>query len=348
MESSREASPPNRKHSSIHIGTSKNIVINNKEKKRVLQLAHIIKQKRTFIENKEVRYNKFTKLNLYLDELAHREFGNYFDLKDQKQKSRKSSSHKRIKNASTNYKFAHTARESSANKIHFDERALVKNSGIRDSFIIKSGYDSRHGLFITENDFDLKAKKKSKLPLSISTKNATESGTADHENLNYPLTKSDLVFTSTSNRFVYLDSTNRIVDKLEGYSDKCLVGKGTKPNVSTKNKSKVHKTYKLAQNEIEYNCTIDNLNKDYLTFMRTVMKEKHKEKFPNIIENLAQSSDVYNKYFHLRKDKVIDLQMAKQSFIQDISKSKTKIKKLREELELTQNLNDHFLSKPLK
>lgn len=48
------------------------------EKMRVLQLANLIKQKKSILEKKNIRYNKFTKLNMYLESKIRNEYGNVF------------------------------------------------------------------------------------------------------------------------------------------------------------------------------------------------------------------------------------------------------------------------------
>jgi hypothetical protein len=57
----------------IKIGLNDNIIINKLEKKRVLQLAQLIKNKKGMIGNKEIRYNKYTKLSLYLENLTEKD-----------------------------------------------------------------------------------------------------------------------------------------------------------------------------------------------------------------------------------------------------------------------------------
>jgi hypothetical protein len=76
----------------------------------------------------------------------------------------------------------------------------------------------------------------------------------------------------------------------------------------------------LAQHEKEYNLIINELNKDYEIFLKVASKEKCELKYPNILNSLKLSSDVYNIFFHLSKDKLIYLQKTKIAFLKDSNK----------------------------
>lgn len=104
----------------------------------------------------------------------------------------------------------------------------------------------------------------------------------------------------------------------------------------------------LGQSEKEYNKVVDKLNIDYNTYLRTVIKENCEAKYPMILEQLKKDSQVYFQYFHYRNDKLEDLKVSLDWFNKNMKMKMFKVKKIRENLERIQNLNDDYILKKKK
>lgn len=136
-------------------------------------------------------------------------------------------------------------------------------------------------------------------------------------------------------RFKILDNANQDISsqitkqahkRMEGIS---VIGKSLKSFVTSSNQQ--------LHNEKVYNLVIDNLNDDYSTFMRVVSKEKHDQNYQSLINYLAKKSEAYNNFFHLRKDKPVDLQKSKQSFIKELMTKKSNLMKMENDLNRRSN-----------
>ena len=354
------------KESIIKIGTNDNIIINKLEKKRVLQLAQLIKSKKGMIENKDIRYNKYTKLNLYLENLIEKDYGNYFKIKFENidnHATTENDKHDTIKllrkplnkrnindyltnKISTEALFTEKNYLSNNNLITISSNNTTKKSNIVDRVLSKTERKpSKSILFLTKQYQEpLKTTKRvfvnTNSNFNINIHNIGRTNKTKDKPIKY-------VIRNFPERFNYLDSKNKKIDSsslnLKKFHKKSTVNSYKVQNIIKNNERKEFGSDNLlAQHEKEYNLIINELNKDYEVFLKVASKEKCESKYPNILNSLKLSSDVYNKFFHLSKDKLIDLQKAKMAFLKDLNKKRTNIINIRKNLELIQNKNDQF------
>lgn len=100
----------------------------------------------------------------------------------------------------------------------------------------------------------------------------------------------------------------------------------------------------ITKDNQEYNKYISKLNSIYPIYYNLLSNKQNIIKYPCLIKHLKILLDELDKYFHLRKDKIYDIIKGKNNFILNLNKSKSKLKKITQDLIRMQKTNDNLIN----